>query len=639
MHRQHETTPDMPISPINTPLVRFVVPAALVSLAVVTLALAALQPESGWTRDTATWRTPIEAGFGVWIPLLVGFGASAVSAWVWALKPKDPAAILFAISGLMTLLFTGAAVIWEFAFPLSLSAQLTGVQVNMLGASGFGVVMVCLFLIYPRRLPGWQWMTAAVVAGFGGATLYAVFGPAGNYGLVHPITFWEMVAILVMVVWQIQANRGDPPQHAIALWLGASVVLGAGGFIATVAFPHTFGLQPLLPSSIAFGFFLLIYAGLAVGLMRYRVFGLGGWAFQLMFHFVAALGVLTLDALLISVLSFDTGAAFSVAILIAAAIYLPVRSLAWRALSGQRRTDEAELFRAVIDITLRPSGKERTGQWEALLRRIFQPLEMAPAETPQENVTVLDDGAAMALPAMAGAPSLLLRYRNGGRGLFSPRDLALAQEMVKLMGFAEESRNAYDRGVAEERARIARDIHDNIGAQLLRALHSREAGRKDSMIRETLTDIRDVINNAQGAEAPMEDILADLRAETADRLEPHGISLEWRLVAVPGATLSRPKVHALRALVREAVSNTIKHADATAMEVSIRLEPAWLNLIVRDDGKGLPEQTDSLGKGLINMKIRVESFGGEIAMTGGEGTLLTARIPAGDLEGVSGDPS
>lgn len=236
------------------------------------------------------------------------------------------------------------------------------------------------------------------------------------------------------------------------------------------------------------------------------------------------------------------------------------------------------------------------------------------------------------------APALQLRYRNGGRGLFSPRDLALAQEMVKLMRFAEESRNAYDRGVSEERARIARDIHDNIGAQLLRALHSRETGRKDSMIRETLTDIRDVINNAQGAEAPMEDILADLRAETADRLDPHGISLDWGLVAAPGATLSRPKVHALRALVREAVSNTIKHAGARAMQVSIRLDPDWLNLVVRDDGKGLPEQTVSLGQGLTNMQIRVESFGGEIAMTGGEGTLLTARIPAGDADALSGDP-
>lgn len=627
------------VTSINTPLIRLVVPALLVVPVITALAIAALQPAGGWTWDTGDWRSPLDAGIRVWVPLGVGLGASAVSAWVWALKPKDPAAILFAVSGLMTLLFTSAAVIWEFAFALPPPVQTIGVQINILGASGFGIVMVCLFLIYPRRLPGWRWMIAAAIAGFGGATLFAVFGPAQNFALVHPITFWEMIAIMALVVQQIFANRDDPPQRAIALWLGASVVLGAGGFISTVAFPYTFGLSPLLSSNVAFAFFLLIYAGLAVGLMRFRVFGLGGWAFQLMFHFSAALGVLLLDALLIGALSFEPGAAFSIAILLAAAVYLPLRGFAWRTLSGQRRTDETELFKSVIEITLRPSGEERARRWKELLRHVFQPLDMVPASEPSDGVTIVQDGAVMTLPAIAGAPPLLLRYRNGGRGLFSPRDLALAGEMVKLMRFAEESRTAYDRGVAEERARIARDIHDNIGAQLLRALHSRESGRKDAMIRETLTDIRDVINNAQGSEAPMDDILADLRAETADRLEPHGVSLTWDYKVASGSTLSRQKVHALRALVREAVSNTIKHASASAVEVAIQLNKDWLCMSVRDNGTGLPAQTASLGNGLTNMKIRVESFGGDIRMTGGDGTLLSVRIPAADPETISYDLS
>ena len=75
------------------------------------------------------------------------------------------------------------------------------------------------------------------------------------------------------------------------------------------------------------------------------------------------------------------------------------------------------------------------------------------------------------------------------------------------------------------------------------------------------------------------------------------------------------------------------------MDVTIALDTAWLNLNIRDDGRGLPAQTDSLGNGLINMKIRVESFGGEIVVAGGQGTLLTARIPAGEVETVSGDRS
>lgn len=616
---------------LNTPLVRFAVPALLVVVVTGLMTLAVLQPASGPTDIVRNWRSPLEVGAGAWISLLVGFGACLVSAWVWALKPADPAAILFAVSGVTTLMFSAAAVVWLFAMPLSDAGYLLAGIINCIGASGFGIVMMCLFMIYPVKLPGWRWMMAATVLGFGGVTYWVMFGPSPDFMLVHPITFWEMAGIFALVGWQIFATRDDPVQRSIALWLGAAVVLGAGGFISTVAFPHTFGFTPLLDENIAFGFFLLIYVALTVGLMRFRVFGLGGWAFQLMFHFLAALAVLVLDLALIGILSFEPGAAFSVALLAAAAVYLPMRSFAWRKLTGQARPDEAELFRAVIDIALRPSGEERAGRWRKLMRDIFGPLEVKPVAAAVARVRVEDEGTLMVLPGVADSPPLSLRYKNGGRGLYSPKDVTLAAQIVKLMRYAEENRNAYDRGVSEERARIARDIHDNIGAQLLRALHSRETGRKDAMIRETLTDIRDVINNAQGAEAPMEDVLADLRAETADRLEPHGISLGWTLQAAPGALLSRQKVHALRALIREAVSNTIKHAGARHVEVTIGLDADWLQLTVTDDGKGLPAQKASLGNGLGNMKVRVESFGGEMALESGDGTRLLARIPVFEM--------
>lgn len=625
------TQTDMKVQDINTPLIRFAVPALMVVAVIAGMAVWGLQPATGWTGDVSQWRSVFSVHPGLWVSLLVGFGASLVSAWVWALKPADPAAILFAVSGLATLMFSASSIVWLFAMPLSEGGYLMAAMLNCIGASGFGIVMICLFLIYPEKLPGWRWLMAATVAGFGGATFWVMFGPSPDFTLVHPVTFWEMVGIFVLVGWQIFATRDDPAQRSIALWLGAAVVLGAGGFISTVAFPHTFGFAPLLNENIAFGFFLLIYAALAVGLMRFRVFGLGGWAFQLMFHFLAALGVLALDVALIGLLSFEPGAAFSIALLLAAAVYLPLRSLAWRKLSRQARPDEAELFRAVIDIALRPSGEERAGRWRKLMRDVFGPLEIRALDVSSAGVKIEEEGTLLALPGVADSPPLSLRYRNGGRGLYSPKDAALAGQIVKLMRYAEENRNAYDRGVSEERARIARDIHDNIGAQLLRALHSRETGRKDAMIRETLTDIRDVINNAQGAEAPMQDVLADLRAETADRLEPHGIELSWNLQAAPGALLSRQKVHALRALIREAVSNTIKHADARSVDVSIRLDADWLTLRVVDDGKGMPAQTASLGNGLSNMKIRVESFGGEITLEGGSGTELAARIPVFEM--------
>ena len=166
---------------------------------------------------------------------------------------------------------------------------------------------------------------------------------------------------------------------------------------------------------------------------------------------------------------------------------------------------------------------------------------------------------------------------------------ATPAQIVKLMRYAEENRNAYDRGVSEERARIARDIHDNIGAQLMQALHSEEGTRKDAMIRNTLADLREIINNSQGAELPLEALLADLRAEAGERLEQHGIALDWEDAVPDGMTLAKPEVHSLRSAIREATSNVIKHSGAGRMRVAVALEAGAIALEIADDGRGVPE--------------------------------------------------
>ena len=195
---------------------------------------------------------------------------------------------------------------------------------------------------------------------------------------------------------------------------------------------------------------------------------------------------------------------------------------------------------------------------------------------------------------------------------------------------ARESRNAYDRGVAEERTRIARDIHDNIGAQLMRALHSSRADRKDTMIRETLADLRDVINNAQSELLPLDEVFANLRAETADRLEPHEINLRWALECDPDDSLAPATVHAIRSVIREAASNAIKHAASSEVAVELGVTGENISLSVTDNGKGFVPDTVRLGHGLANMKARIESLGGEFALdTQNGGAKLMATLPRG----------
>lgn len=201
--------------------------------------------------------------------------------------------------------------------------------------------------------------------------------------------------------------------------------------------------------------------------------------------------------------------------------------------------------------------------------------------------------------------------------------------MRGLIAYLTEARSAYDRGVTAERSRIAQDIHDNIGAQLLTALHAPGGERKNELIRETIGDLRDVIRNADAESQSLEALLADLRIETADRVELAGLTLQWHgddpLTTTPPP---RDTLRALRALVREAVSNALRHAEAGSMTITVSFEPQWLALDIVDDGKGFDPAMVREGHGLGNIRGRIAQVGGSFALTTtADGTRISARLP------------
>jgi signal transduction histidine kinase len=245
-----------------------------------------------------------------------------------------------------------------------------------------------------------------------------------------------------------------------------------------------------------------------------------------------------------------------------------------------------------------------------------------------DEPVIAEDGVELHLPPMAAQKGLVLRYPWRGRALFSPAHLRTARQLVALMAHADESRRAYDRGVAEERRRIARDMHDNIGAQLLGALHSGDRERKDLMIRETLTDLRDIINNAAKPGLDLDETLADLRLETAERLDAVGIALTWQndIGAAPG--LSTSATHALRSILREAVSNTIRHSGASTLSVSLSRHRDEARLEIADNGQGFDPDRSVDGHGLSNMRARATGLGGELGFDStSAGTRIRIRFP------------
>lgn len=569
----------------------------------------------------------------VWVQLVTGLVSVIVGAWVWSLRRNELSAALLALAGLAILVSAFPAAVYssrEIAMPGGLFRVLSAT--NHFGALAFGVAMVALFLSYPRRLvpASLLWLLPAVYGAIWALdTIWIGFpGPAEGH---HLPTVTLMAGILLGALLQYRASRDDPAARAAIRWFALSVGLCAGTFVTVVLMPNLFGMQPTISQGYAFILFGMLFLGVAAGVARYRLFELEGWAFSVLSYFGAVLLLVVFDALLISFVAIDRPEAFAVSLLGVALLYLPFRDWLARRLIKRREIDREELFTRIIDVAL-TTDASRESRWREVLRDAFTPLQMSAVSAPApEKPAISEDGLSLLLPGLPGLAPLKLSHAHSGRRLFSPQDRRFAGELYAMLAHAIASRDAHEKGAAEERVRIARDMHDNMGAQLLSALHSERRERKDTLIRETISDLRDIVNNAARGGKTASDLLADLKVEALERLAAADIRLDWHDTCEDSERTLAPNVaYSLRSVLREIISNTIRHSGANAMRVRIDIRDGLLHLQASDDGSGLSEGVQGKGNGLSNLEARLLALKGALSLEdAGPGLTVRASFPLG----------
>jgi signal transduction histidine kinase len=495
--------------------------------------------------------------------------------------------------------------------------------------------MVTLFLIYPRRLLKGVWLAAPTLV-LGVIILWIQLADWPEHApMLQGLIAATMLVLLAALGAQVWANRRDPRARAMLGWFGLSIIAGAGGFVLTVVVPVLLGRPPILAQGTAFLLFLLIYVGLCLGVLRYRLFDLADWSFRVLFYAGGVALLLALDALLIFVLALDRAPAIGVSLAVVALAYLPLRGWLADRFRRDRQMSAEDLFLRFTDVAQADDPVEQAARLAGLLRDRFEPLAVGPMGGAEPVARLERDGEALIFPAVAGLPALRLDWARGGERLFSSRDLGLAERMAALLAQAIAQHRAYRDAVEAERRRISRDMHDNIGVLLLGALHSPGVDRKDLLIRQTLTDLREIISNPAQQSLNLQRLLADLRAEVADHLEAAGVVLDWQAEGLDDPPLAPRLVHTLRAFLREGISNLLRHSGAGRARVRIEAldrgeGPTVLGLSLRDDGTGFDAGAIRGGNGFTNLRDRIDQCGGRLEVrTGAEGTTLEAELPLG----------
>jgi signal transduction histidine kinase len=193
----------------------------------------------------------------------------------------------------------------------------------------------------------------------------------------------------------------------------------------------------------------------------------------------------------------------------------------------------------------------------------------------------------------------------------------------------------------EERRRLRRDLHDGLGPALAGHLLRLDviAAKLDpdgpaaadvktlsDELRGTVLEVRRVV---EGLRPPSLDELglAGALAQTTRRLVAGtDIDLELHVADLP--TLPAAVEVAAYRIVTEAVTNVVRHADATRCRIEVDADPSRLRLSVTDDGHGF-EQVDGTagGHGLHTMRERAEELRGTLRLVSGDGGAVVAELP------------
>lgn len=214
---------------------------------------------------------------------------------------------------------------------------------------------------------------------------------------------------------------------------------------------------------------------------------------------------------------------------------------------------------------------------------------------------------------------------------------------------AEWNERLKQAAVTEERQRLARELHDAVSQQLFAismmtsalqqtllkdpekakkqvAMVEEMAGNAQSEMRALLLHLRPAHLEGKGLKEGVDDLLNELK-------QKHDLEITWDIEPLP--KLAKGIEDHLFRIIQEAISNTLRHAKASSLQVWLAVVQNQIRLKVQDDGIGFnPDVAKHSSYGLRSMKERVNEIGGvlEVISLPKKGTQINVKVPLAQVE-------
>lgn len=563
--------------------------------------------------------------------VIYGLGALVITVSLWAFRPRQRATQLLAASGVGFFFCNMGPAIYA-SRELALNGQwfslLSGL--NHFGVTLMTVSLVALMWVYPRpisRVPMPAFLFVIAGLSFLADQLHLGNSPAQTHYL-------PMIALygisLVFTVIQWRNSRHQPRDRASLGWLVLALFWACLTIILLVMLPPVVGLPPFLPQHGIFAVCLIMYLGVAAGVARYRLFALEAWWLRSWLWVLGGATVLLFDGLLVWLTGMRPAPSLLLSLIIAGFIYFPLRQWLWTRLSptGEQKMDET-LPQLATQLLTAPTHMELAERWPEVMSQAFQPLHCHLQNGSVNDVSVSSDGCCIEVPHPFSQHHLELCYPGGGTRLFRRNDLRLARALATFIQHSRDALDARVEGATHERERILGDLHDDIGAKLLTVVHGARDSRAQELARSALSDLRTLVSARQQPALPLETALNLWQTEFEQRLSQGEATPDWQIHGtVPDISLSPTVYGAIERILREAVTNALRHGQASHVQCRITVSLSRLVFDMSDNGRR-KDSTWQPGSGLRNMHHRAWSIGAMLSIqdTGTGGTQILLDYP------------
>ena len=627
-----------------------------------------------------------------WGVVVLALAVQLVGLYLFARRPGEPAAQALLVTG--TGMFA-STVPWALGLQVSDITHATGFWLHAATTGVAYALMWCgclhFALVFPRphSFVAGRGRIAAIAYGLPlGALGAGVLGSVLTSGRILPaIQAWltgqsvlEIVVIVAAILLMSYSywRYVDPTsRRQLRLVAGAVGLAGLTGLLLWFGPQAVLG-APLIPRSAVALLGLPFPVALMLAVNRHQLFDIDAALNRSLVYIGLTTGVVVTYAATVALLgSFIPGnAPFAVALLGAGAVAVvafPLHARLQRSVNhllyGDRDNPDGALRRLSrrLEASLDPQTVLST-----LVETVAESLR-----SPYVAIELEHDGepkveaASGTVPVGPGRPGKLVqlpivyRGRPVGRLVLSPRaadepfstaderllaDLARqaapAVEAVRLTADLRRSREELVATREEERRRLRRDLHDELGPAMAgslmkvraaRSMMVSEPARASTLLDDLETDVRGMIGEirqiARNLRPPALDelgLLGVLRMQVAafdegptDRQLHVSLEAPDELPPLPAAV----EVAGLR-IALEGLTNAARHSGATHAQVRLAMDGDSLVVAVTDDGTGIPGNV-SPGVGLASMRERADELGGtlQVVSAEGRGTTITARLP------------